>query len=455
MSPPQPPEAMSAPQPTSPPPRSGRVVLLTGATGLLGKVVLDELLRRRHELGLERVLLLVRAPDAEGADARLRTEVVASPCFRGQAPGWEKRVEALAGDVTRPGLGLDRESAGRARAEATHLIHCAASVDFELPLAEATAVNATGALHALDVARGCARLESFAGVSTAYATPHPAPGRGRTHRVEETLVELPGDPDALYAAARSGAGNEARLLAETGHPNTYTFTKCLAEHLLAQRAGDLPVSLVRPSIISASRRHPAPGWIDSPAAFASFVALIGTGRLRVVAGDPEVRLDLVPCDEVARRVVDAAFDPLRPGAVRIRHAVAGLAGAPPVGLCRERILRYFGANRGAGGPRLAWVGPAGPRFSFEHLRRHELPGHAAALRFALARRPGRARAARRLLARQRSINRGFAYFTHATFDFRSSVPLHPALDPAAYLDTVCEGVDRHLLRREGRRPREL
>ena len=118
----------------------GRVALVTGATGFVGKVVLEELLRRRAELGLERVLLLVRAEDAAHADARLR-ELLRSPCFAGLAPGWEPRVHALAGDVERPGLALAAEARERVAAEATHVIHCAASIEFDLPLAEALSVR--------------------------------------------------------------------------------------------------------------------------------------------------------------------------------------------------------------------------------------------------------------------------------------------------------------------------
>ena len=47
--------------------------------------------------------------------------------------------------------------------------------------------------------------------------------------------------------------------------------------------------------------------------------------------------------------------------------------------------------------------------------------------------------------------RAFAYFTHATLDFATSSKHDPELEPARYLATVCEGVSRHLLRRE--RPR--
>ena len=241
----------------------------------------------------------------------------------------------------------------------------------------------------------------------------------------------------------AGEVDAARLLAETGHPNTYTLTKGVAEHLVARRAAGLPVTLVRPSIVSASRARPLPGWIDSPAAFAAFVAAIGTGRLRALAGHLHTRLDIVPCDEVAERCIDAAFAPPDPGALRIRHAVAGLDGAISLALCAEVFARHFHATA-----RLAFVGPRGLRFQLAHALRHELPGFGASLALRLRREPRLLPGLRRLRERQRTMNRDFAYFTHATFDFQTSQPLDPPLDPARYLATVCAGVERHLLRRE-------
>ena len=43
-----------------------------------------------------------------------------------------------------------------------------------------------------------------------------------------------------------------------GRPNTYTFTKALAENLLQNEAKDLPVSIFRPSIIGAAYKEPLP-----------------------------------------------------------------------------------------------------------------------------------------------------------------------------------------------------
>ncbi len=43
-----------------------------------------------------------------------------------------------------------------------------------------------------------------------------------------------------------------------GRPNTYTLTKALAENLLKEEGADLPISIIRPSIIGASVNEPMP-----------------------------------------------------------------------------------------------------------------------------------------------------------------------------------------------------
>lgn len=41
-------------------------------------------------------------------------------------------------------------------------------------------------------------------------------------------------------------------------PNTYTYTKALAEYLVQQECGNLNVAIVRPSIVGASWMEPFP-----------------------------------------------------------------------------------------------------------------------------------------------------------------------------------------------------
>ena len=47
-----------------------------------------------------------------------------------------------------------------------------------------------------------------------------------------------------------------------GWPNTYVFTKALGEMLLLHSREDLPVVIIRPTIITSTYREPFPGWIE-------------------------------------------------------------------------------------------------------------------------------------------------------------------------------------------------
>ena len=46
-------------------------------------------------------------------------------------------------------------------------------------------------------------------------------------------------------------------------PNTYTYTKALAEELLERECGTVPLAIVRPSIVTAALKEPIPGWVDN------------------------------------------------------------------------------------------------------------------------------------------------------------------------------------------------
>lgn len=420
---------MKGPNPTRDEPA---VILLTGATGFLGKVVLYELLRRADELDIGRVYVVARGRRGTPAEARVRSRVLAMPFFAALPAGRLDRVSVVAGDLCEPDLGI----AGPARRELvgslTHVIHCAASVDFDLPIGQATAINTTGALQMLTLAQSCARLESFVSVSTAYVTPH----RGDRIPIAEALAPLPSPPERLYAEILAGRydapADQSALLARTGHPNTYTFTKCLAEHLLFGRAGDVPLAIVRPSIITASVERPVRGWIDSAAAFASLVMMVATGRMRAIIGRPSARLDLVPVDFVADRILQVALGNAAQTPGRIAHAVAGLAHSPTVADCARRVERWFRGHAADGAgrlPRVRYIGPDGWRFRlwhhFEHRRRPE------------------SRAIERRLA---EATRRFSYFTSRTFAFESSLAAgHAGFDANGHVDTTCAGIDRHLL----------
>src|SRR4026207_2520372 len=134
-------------------------VLLTGSTGFVGKVVLEELMRRREELNIERVYLLIRSRKNKSPRERFEQDVATSPCFSRLKTGWLQYCEPVAGDMKHEGLGIPPAEAQKLQTELTHILHCAASVDFGLPVADATEINITGALRVLAFGQECPQLE--------------------------------------------------------------------------------------------------------------------------------------------------------------------------------------------------------------------------------------------------------------------------------------------------------
>ncbi|MBA2283534.1 MAG: SDR family oxidoreductase, partial [Acidimicrobiia bacterium] len=150
----------------------GKRLFVTGTTGFLGTALLERLLRSVP--GCE-VVLLVRPGKRSTVEQRARKEIFHNDCFdrlrdelggtgaaggRNTGPFEEmvaRRVQVVAGDVSRDGLGLD--DAGRAAlARCDTVIHSAAAVSFDSPLDGAVEVNLLGptriahTLHSLGVA---------------------------------------------------------------------------------------------------------------------------------------------------------------------------------------------------------------------------------------------------------------------------------------------------------------
>jgi 1-acyl-sn-glycerol-3-phosphate acyltransferase len=422
----------------------GARVLLTGGTGFVGKVVLEELSRRREELGIERVYVLIRPRKNKSPRERFDLDVATSPCFSRCEPGWQNLCHPIAGDMTEAGLGISSADATLLREEVTHVIHCAASVRFDLPIAEAAEINIAGALAVLAFSQSCSRLQRLVDVSTAYVTPHPGDGIP----VVEKLVALPFDAEKVYATIMAGQANEKALLAQTRHANTYTFTKCVAEVLLAKYRGNTPLSLIRPSIVSACRRYPFPGWIDSRAAYAGFISLLGAGHLRVVRVDPDARLDVVPCDDVADRILSCAFDPALQDPFVVRHAVAGLANCGYVSKLAYTHERYFQAHPHEKAARWAYLGDNVAHFRVKEWMHHHVPIGTAKVVTRLAQNEKAAKQLDRLGDVLGDLDEAFYYFTHQTFDFRTAFPPLEDFNLDSYLDSISHGISEHLLKRD-------
>ena len=425
-------------------------VLVTGYTGFLGKVVVEELCRQQNAgiLPYHRILVLIRPSKTQTARDRF-LHTTNAVCFS-QLPRdcWSSMVEVVEADLAIPNLGLDSIIFKSLCASITHIIHCAASVDFDLSLADATLANVNTSLNILHLARECPQLRQMVDVSTAYVS---SPRNGT---IQEVLAPLPENMQAehLYKMILSGAIDEARLLRTSGHPNTYTMTKCLAEHMLHDKRDTVPLTIVRPSIICASLSYPFPGYIDSYAAIGGFVALYGSGFFHVVEGDPNAVFDVVPVDVVAQHIIDESslsdIDAKPTDAFKIVHSVAGLQDS-----CSMRDLttlgaQYFRAHPGILRPYWTYTGPKCARYHCYRTVTQTLPLSVMSL---ISKISGDKEIIRQLGIVKRGIKKidqSLSFFLKHTFDFATHRRIGEDFSSAAYVQLLMKGIHRHLIRRE-------
>jgi long-chain acyl-CoA synthetase len=276
-------------------------VFLTGATGFLGMEVLARLL----EAGDRDVVALVRAEDTAAAERRL--DGVLETLWRDPAP-YRDRVRAVAGDLTEPGLGLDPVERHALAEDTEAVLHCAASISFDLPLEEARRINVEGTREVIGFAReakSLGRLDRFLHVSTAYV-----------------------------AGAYPGTFRERQLVAGQQFRNTYERTKWEAEQVIAA-AGDLSPAVVRPSIVMGESDS---GWTPAFNVLYWPLRAFSRGLFDTVPALAEGRVDVVPVDYVADGIVHL----LDRGEAGVFNLVAG-RDAPTVaeliGLGCERFGR--------------------------------------------------------------------------------------------------------------------
>jgi fatty acyl-CoA reductase len=86
-------------------------------------------------------------------------------------------------------------------------------------------------------------------------------------------------------------------------PNTYTFTKSLSERSLVKHRENIPLMILRPSIIICSNNEPVPGWTDSLAAAGALTLTLGIGILRYFNTEKTTRGDLIPVDFVSNSII--------------------------------------------------------------------------------------------------------------------------------------------------------
>ncbi len=335
---------------------AGKHVLLTGASGFLGKVWLTQMLQ--NDSGTGKFYILLRRKATRPARARFERIVNTSPAFR---PLHEKygrdlarmiseRIEVIDGDISQEGLGLDEETAARLHRDVDLVVNCAGLVDFDPDLRDALTTNVDGTIHVADFVEACDKA-ALLHISTCYVAgtrdgrngeilvPNYAPNGepfdaaaelvAARVRIAEIAAEFDTDEkdaEITHEArsqlkARGRSPDNPKLVATLcrrikrealkdamisegqeraqrwGWTNIYTYSKSLAESMLAPRLDKFKFSLLRPAIVESALSYPFPGWNQGFNTCGPLSYMLGgwLHELPMRKGNP---FDIIPVDYV-------------------------------------------------------------------------------------------------------------------------------------------------------------
>ncbi len=371
-------------------------VLLTGATGFLGQALLERILRCLPPSC--HVVVAIRPSSRRTARQRLDREVLTSSAFdrlrselgaESLAQMIADRVDVVSADLSISGLGLDGAELELVSA-CKVVIHSAAAVEFDNPVDLMVRTNLEGTLQLLEVVRPS--RPRFVHVSTAYVS-----GLRRGLIPEAPRGQLPGDvgldwrqeldilggirltieqesrssqvlydlhrraalelgPAGAPAVGRSVERSRRRWvdnrLIERGRDHaramgwadSYSFTKALAEQALVETHGEVPLAIVRPSIIESSLLQPQPGWLEGLRMADPMILAFGRGMVRDFPGLVDGILDVIPVDHVVSATLAAAGREEGWDQLSIYQVASGSLNPLRFGRLVELVSEYFTDN---------------------------------------------------------------------------------------------------------------
>ncbi|XP_012229974.1 fatty acyl-CoA reductase 1 [Linepithema humile] len=284
---------------------ANRSVFITGGSGFLGKCLIEKLLRSC--IDIDKIFLLMRPKKGLSVNDRLK-KILNNKLFdvlRSERPSSFDKIILVSGNVALEGLGLLDEDKKMLTEHVSIIFHVAASVRFDESLKDAIFNNTRSTRDVCILAKDMKKLVALVHVSSTYT---------QTDKPTVDEILYPSEIDWRQTIKIAESVDDYLLRIFTSKylgmmPNTYTFTKRLAEQIISDfsETYKLPCVIIRPSIVISTAEEPVHGWIDN---FNGPIGLLiggAKGILRVVYIDPLVASDFIPVDVAIKLTIVTAF----------------------------------------------------------------------------------------------------------------------------------------------------
>lgn len=279
-------------------------IFITGGTGFVGVALVEKILRSCPDVG--RVYLLMRPKKGKEIQERLEDitkNSVFSVLLEQTSADIFKKLVAVAGDVGEDNLGLSPADRQVLVNNVNVVIHSAATLDFQAALKPTVFINLLGTRRVMQLCQEIKNISAMVHISSAFVNAF-------LLETEEKLYEAPDDADKIIELAKTKDDKELDAMTAgliKTHPNTYTFTKHLAEHEVNKCANKFPCGIVRPSMITAAWKEPIAGWTISKNGPQGFLMGASKGVVRRLPVGTSLIYDYIPVDIVVNQVLATGY----------------------------------------------------------------------------------------------------------------------------------------------------
>ncbi|XP_059064816.1 probable fatty acyl-CoA reductase 4 [Cryptomeria japonica] len=249
-------------------------ILIVGATGFLGKVFVEKILRVQPDFKC--IYTLIRSRNEESARAKLQNEVISRPLFgllRERYKGeryqefMARKLVPVVGDVALNDLGIKESIRDELFVRVEILINSAATTNFHERYGISMKVNALRSKNIIDFSyvnvgsMGMVREEVVRmGEMVSYSGGEISISQieSECNLIEQIMKELKNVlvKRVLTYKCECEQGGELWMA------NAYVFTKAVGELMVDYFREDIPTVIIRPTIIESSLKEPVPGWME-------------------------------------------------------------------------------------------------------------------------------------------------------------------------------------------------
>ncbi|XP_045465613.1 fatty acyl-CoA reductase wat-like [Harmonia axyridis] len=279
-------------------------IFITGGTGFLGRLLIEKLLRSCPDITT--IYMLVRNKKGKNLETRVDElfEDIIFDELKKANPKFRHKVVPIEGDCCLPELGISEQDQQTLIQKVNIVFHAAATVRFDEKIGTAVSINVKAPLYLVKLAKQIHNLKCFMHISTAYSN-------CVRNLIEEKIYPPPMDTEELIRITENISEKTLNSMTEKilgKWPNTYAFTKAVAENIVSENGKGMPVAIFRPSIIVSTYKEPIPAWINNIYGPTGICAAAGTGILRTLHCDSSVNGNIVPVDMCVNSLISIAWE---------------------------------------------------------------------------------------------------------------------------------------------------